>query len=90
MRVHFLALLSTFVSLASLSSAHHENSVDSREEIIGEINERLERRRAGKWCCTECEKEFENDDMALGHEKSVKHTVYALKNRKHCPWAGKT
>ncbi|KAF6750957.1 hypothetical protein DFP72DRAFT_908928, partial [Ephemerocybe angulata] len=79
MRVHFLALLSTFVSLACLSSAHHEHSVDSREfvdalstvqtrdlgdistrEIIGEINERLERRNFARWCCPECKKEFKN------------------------------
>ncbi|KAF6750959.1 hypothetical protein DFP72DRAFT_908929 [Ephemerocybe angulata] len=33
MRIQFLALLSTFVSLACLSSAHHEHSVDSRELV---------------------------------------------------------
>ncbi|KAF6743317.1 hypothetical protein DFP72DRAFT_933811 [Ephemerocybe angulata] len=35
MRIQFLALLSTFVSLACLSSAHHEHSVDSREFVDG-------------------------------------------------------
>ncbi|KAF6741183.1 hypothetical protein DFP72DRAFT_893038 [Ephemerocybe angulata] len=33
MRLQFIALLSTFVSLASLSSAHPEHSVDSREFV---------------------------------------------------------